>query len=119
MIVSIPDLCTLTYFNICFASIIVTAIILFFKRRIVMISHLEKALLSLLFTQIIPAFDITTFSKFVSLFFCVRALDSLINYFFMNFVDVFEKALISLLFYTQNHFLITHDFFRQKLLSLY
>ena len=32
----------------------------------------------------------------------------------MGFVDVFEKALLSLLFYTQNHSFITHDFFRQN-----
>ena len=33
--------------------------------------------------------------------------------------SVFEKALLSLLFYTQNHSFIAHDFFSSKLLSLY
>ena len=62
------------------------------------------------------AFNISTFFlKFLSVLFCVRALDSLINYsFFMNSVHVFEKALLSLLFYTQNHPFIAHDFFIQK-----
>ena len=62
--------------------------------------------------EIIPAFiNITTFSKFLSVLFCVRSLDSLINYSFIFMNSVFEKALLSLLFYTPNHSFIAHDFF--------
>ena len=92
--------------KICFASIIVTAIILlkywvlnfyFFFKQLVLGKKLNYRFF---FTQTIPAFNITTLSKFLSVFVCVRALDSLINYsFFIN--SVFEKALLSLLFYTQ------------------
>ena len=49
-----------------------------------MISRARETLVATFFTQILPAFNITTFSKFLFVLFCVRPLDSLINYSFFN-----------------------------------
>ena len=75
--------------------------------------YLEKLYYRYFLTQINPVFNIITSSKFLSVPFCVKALDSLINYSFsMN--SVFKKALLSLLFHTQNHSFIDLDFFLQN-----
>ena len=64
----------------------------------------------LLTSQLFPNF-------LISVIFSFRALDSLINYYFFM-KSVFEKALLSLLFYTQNDSLSLMIFFF-KALSLY
>ena len=91
---------------------------MFFKQLIVMILYLEKLYYRYFLTQIISALSITTFSKFSFVPFCVRALHSLTNYsFFMN--SVFEKAPLSIQFYTKNTPLSLVLFFSSKFLSLY
>ena len=80
-------------------------LVLLSQLLIVMILYLEKPYYRYFFIQIIPAFNITTFSKFLSVLFCVRAFDSLIYYSFLWILY------LSLLFYIQNHSFIPHVFF--------
>ena len=68
-------------------------LVLLSQLLIVMILYLEKLYYRYFFIQIIPAFNITTFSKFLSVLFCVRAFDSLIYYsFFYEFVEGHLRA---------------------------
>ena len=83
---------------------------MFFKQLIVMILHLEKPYYCYFFTHIIPAFNFTTLSIFF-------ILGHLIALFITSFLWILylKEALLSLLFYTQNHSFIAHDFFLQNL----
>ena len=74
-----------------------------------MILYLEKFYYRYFLTQIIPDLNITNFSKILSVLLCMCTL-------FMK--SVFEKKLLSILFYTHNHSFIANDFFFKTFIPL-